>query len=294
MGRQVGRAEVGVLYGVAAYGAWGLLPLYFHALHDVGAPQILAHRALSSTVFLGALLTLRGEWGTVAAARAWPGRFALSTLTLGMNWLLYIWAVATGHTLEASLGYFINPLVNVLFGRLFLGERLRPWQWASVAIAAAGVGSLVVATGTVPWIPLVLAGSFGSYGLVRKRLPVAPLAALFVETAAMAPFAAAWLAWQAHAGVAWYGTEHDVPLLLAAGVVTATPLLWFGAAAQRVQLSTLGILQYLAPTGQFLLAITVFGEPWSAAQAVTFALIWVGCAVYTVDALRAWRAPIAD
>lgn len=243
-----------------------------------------------SVLFLALLLTVQRTWSHLRAERlrgTW-GTFAAGAVLLSSNWLLYIWAVNAGHVLEASLGYFINPLVNVVLGMAFLGETLTRPQRVAVGLAAAGVAVQVVATGGLPWMSLTLAGSFGIYGLLRKRLVVDAVPALFVETALMLPFALGWLAWTAADGTGAFavGSLRSDLLLVAAGVVTALPLVWFARAARRLRLATLGLIQYLAPTGQFLLAVLAFGEPFGPAHAATFGLIWAGLAVYTVDAAR--------
>lgn len=283
-------AATGTAYALAAYGAWGLLPLYWRALHDVPAPQILAHRIAWSLVFVLALVGAQRWSGrsSVAIPRARVKWLALSGSLLALNWLLYIWAVNAGFVLETSLGYFINPLVNVVLGRMFLGEELRSGQQLAVGLAAAGVLVITIGLGVPPFIALLLAVSFGLYGLIRKLAAVPPLTGLAVETATLAPVAALYLGWLGWRGEGALGGDVAISaLLVGAGVITALPLIWFGAAASRLRLGTLGFFQYLAPTLQFLLAITVFGEALRPAHVVGFALIWTGLAVYASDA---WRA----
>ncbi|MFZ5480121.1 MAG: EamA family transporter RarD [Myxococcota bacterium] len=275
-------SSAGVAFAVGAYLSWGLLPLYFNALRDVPATEILAHRVVWSIVFLAALLTVRGAWGELRAARAHAATFAATTVLLSVNWLLYIWAVNTGHVLHASLGYFVTPLVNVVLGVAFLGERLSPAQRVAVGLAAVGVIAQVVAAGALPWISLSLAATFGLYGLLRKRLPIPAVPALFVEAAAMGPLAAGWLAVRGP----FDGEPATDALLVGTGVITAVPLLLFANAARRLRLTTLGLVQYLSPTCQFLLAVLAFGEPFGPAHAVTFGCIWAGLVVYAVDAGR--------
>jgi chloramphenicol-sensitive protein RarD len=220
---------------------------------------------------------------------------AATTLLIAVNWGLYIWAVQAGRVLEASLGYFVNPLVNVAFGVGFLGETLRPRQRVAFLVAGAGVVVLVVATGAFPWIALVLAGTFGLYGLLRKQADVEPVGGLFAETALLAPPAIAVLAWLAWRGEGAFGrTARETALLALAGVITSVPLLAFGAAVRRLKLSTLGVVQYLAPTGQFLLAVLAFGEPFGRAQAFAFGCIWTALGLYTWDALASARPPVAE
>jgi chloramphenicol-sensitive protein RarD len=296
-------ARAGVLYAVAAYGAWGVFPVYFKAVRHVPALEVLAHRVLWSVAFLLVLLALGRNWAALAAAlrrRRTMARLGVTTGLIAGNWLLFIWAVAHDHLLEASLGYFINPLLNVVLGMVFLRERLNRRQAASVLLAAAGVTYLTLALRAVPAIALLLALSFGLYGLLRKTAAVDPLIGLTVETALLAPAAAVWLVVQMVAGRAVFGSAGPGMnlLLLSAGVLTATPLLWFAAAARRLRFATLGFLQYLSPTGQFLLAVGLYGEPFTRPHALAFGLIWTGLAVYSADALHRARPrglePLAD
>lgn len=281
----------GLLYAVVAYGLWGLLPLYFHAMPRVGALEILAHRVVNSAVLLALVVAVtRGREGFRRLRGMPPRALAATTVLIAVNWGLYIWAVQAGRTLEASLGYFVNPLVNVALGVGLLGERLRPRQRAAFAVATVGVAVLVVATRTVPWIALVLAGSFGLYGLIRKQADVEPMGGLLAETALLAPPAVAFLGWLVARGEGSLGRDaRETGLLLLAGVITSVPLLAFGAAVRRLRLSTLGVVQYLAPTGQFLVAVFVFGEPFGAARAIAFGFIWTALALYTWDAIVAAR-----
>ncbi len=283
----------GLAYALAAYLSWGLLPLYFKALRPVPALEILAHRVLWSLALLAGLLAARGGW---AAFRA-PFRrdklplLAVTTTLISVNWLVYIWAVQVGRVLEASLGYFVNPLVNVLLGVLFLGESLSGRQRAAVALAGVGVAVLVVRAGTFPWISLVLATSFGLYGLLRKRAAVDPVGGLLGETALLAPPALAYLALRAEAGTGAFGTNPGVTVLLAAaGVITALPLVWFTLGIHRLRLSTMGLLQYVAPSGQFLLAVLLYREPFGPAHAAAFVFIWASLAIYSWDAWARTRA----
>jgi chloramphenicol-sensitive protein RarD len=284
------------LFGVGAYTLWGVLPLYLHLLKAVPALQVLAHRVLWSVALLAVLiLVLRRARGIIAAAR---GRTLLllvgSALMIAINWIVYIWAVQNGHVLEASLGYFINPLVNVALGFAFLGERLRRLQAVAIAIAAAGVILLAVSGGGALWLSLLLALSFGFYGLLRKVAAIDALGGLTVETLLLAPFSIALLVHAGQTGTGAFGQSDHLDLLLAlAGVVTTAPLLLFAAAARRLPLATLGLLQYIAPSLQFAEAVLLFGEPVHAVHIITFVLIWIGCALYAFDAIRAVRAPAA-
>jgi chloramphenicol-sensitive protein RarD len=289
------RVRAGVLYGVAAYGLWGVFPLYFRAIRQVPPLEIVCHRVIWSLAFLLVLMSLRGGWrATRAALRSRRNVVTLgaTTLLIAGNWLVFIWAVAHDHVLEASLGYFINPLVNVLLGFVFLRERLRRWQLVSVGLAAAGVAYLTLAGGHLPGVALFLAGTFASYGLLRKIAQVDALVGLTVETALLAPLALAYLAYQVARGTISFG--HGAPrvdgLLLLAGVVTAIPLLWFTEAARRLRLTTMGFLQYMTPTGHFLLAVLVFGETFRWAQGVAFACIWAALAMYSIEAATRARA----
>jgi chloramphenicol-sensitive protein RarD len=283
----------GLAFGVGSYTLWGVLPLYIHLLNAVPALQVLAHRVLWSLALLIVLiLVLRRARGIIAAAR---GRTLLllggSALMIGINWIVYIWAVQNGHVLEASLGYFINPLVNVALGFAFLGERLRRLQMGAIAIAAAGVLLLAASGGGALWLSLMLALSFGFYGLLRKVAAIDALGGLTVETLLLAPLSIAVLLYAGQSGTTAFGQSTHLDILLAlAGVVTAAPLLLFAAAARRLPLATLGLLQYIAPTLQFAEAVLIFGEPVGTVHIVTFTLIWTGCALYAFDALHAARA----
>ena len=284
--------RAGLLYGAAAYAWWGLVPGYFKLVAHVPATVVLGHRIVWSVVLLAAILGVRRRWGEVGAIvrrrSLWPW-LGVSTVLIAGNWLVFIYAVATDRLLDASLGYFINPLVMILLGMVFLRERMRPAQWAATGIAACGVGCLSLSHGGLPWIAMVLPVSFGLYGLVRKRAPVGPVSGLFVETALLSPASALYLAWFHFSGqteAAASNTAATLGLLPLAGVVTTAPLLWFVAAAQRLRLVTLGFLQYLSPTLQFLTAVLVFGEPFGRERAVTFGLIWVALAGFAADSIR--------
>ena len=284
----------GLLAALGAYLVWGLAPVYFKALREVPPVEILSHRVVWSLLLLAALVTGSRAWGQVVSALSSPRRaavFGATTALISGNWLLYIWAVNSGHLLEASLGYFVNPLVNVLLGVAFLGESLNGRQKAAVAIAAAGVLWLVASYGRFPWISLALALTFGLYGLARKKAGIGALTGLLVETALLAPLALAYLWIRASAGVGAFGSAPGTTALLAsAGVVTAVPLVWFAVGVQRLRLSTMGFLQYLAPTCQFALAVWLYREPFSAAHAVTFGFIWASLALYSFDAVASRRA----
>jgi chloramphenicol-sensitive protein RarD len=287
----------GLVLGVGAYTLWGVLPLYIHLLKGVPALQVLAHRVLWSLVLLAVIIVIfRRARPIFAAAR---GRTLLlllgSALLIAINWIVYIWAVQNDHVLEASLGYFINPLINVALGFAFLGERLRRIQGVAIAIAAAGVLVLAISGGGALWISLALAISFGLYGLLRKVAAIDALGGLTIETLLLAPFSLALLVHADQAGTGAFGqTTYLDLLLILAGAVTAAPLLMFAAAARRMPLATLGLLQYIAPSLQFAEAVLLFGEPVRTVHIATFALIWTGCALYAFDSIRASRASMAQ
>lgn len=273
---------------------WGVFPLYFRALTHVSPWVILGHRILWSVVFLSIIVSFRREWPLVWPVVRQPRNLLLLAaggILIAINWLVFVYAVVTGHVLECSLGYFINPLFSVALGMVFLRERLRPWQWLAVVIAAIAVANLAFRGERIPWIALSLAVSFGLYGLVRKKVNINSLHGLLVETTVLLPLALA--------GLVLLPLEQPTPVTLGLlsflGVITATPLLFFGAALRRLPLSTMGFLQYVGPTLQFLVAILAFREPLDHVKLVSFALCWAGIAVYVADSLRARTAqPVAD
>jgi chloramphenicol-sensitive protein RarD len=277
----------GAVYGILAYSMWGLFPLYWPLLRPAGAVEILAHRIVWSLAFTLLLMAgLRGFSALGRLGRRGLAALALAAALVSVNWGTYIWAVNSGHVVETALGYFINPLVSVMLGVIFLGERLRPGQWAAVAIAAVAVGVLTVDHGRPPWIALALAGSFGLYGFVKKKAAIAALPSLTVETALLSPPALAYLLLLEARGAGSFGHGGTVAalLLVACGVVTAVPLLCFAAAANRVPLSTLGLLQYVAPVLQFLCGVLVFREPMPVSRWIGFALVWLGLAWFSLEA----------
>ncbi|WP_343074053.1 EamA family transporter RarD [Microvirga zambiensis] len=287
------RTRSGVLYALAAFFMWGLaVPLHFKLLTAVPALQILAHRIVWASVFALGLIAVFRQGGKLVEAFASRQRILLlsvSAALIGMNWLVYIWAVNSGHLVQTSLGYFINPLVNVVLGVVFLRERLSLMQIMACLLAGIGVLILAAATGAMPWISLTLACSFGCYGLVRKIVPVTPLIGFCIESLLLTPLALGYLVTTLADGasVALRGDVGLDLLLVLTGLSTAAPLIWFAAAAQRLKLSTVGLLQYLAPSGQLALGVLVFGEPFDWLDAVAFGLIWVALAIYTFSALRA-------
>ena len=276
----------GTGYGAAAYALWGLFPLFWPLLEPAKALEILAHRILWSLVVVTLLLHLTRGWAAVREAeRGQVGRLAVAAVLLGANWGTYIYGVNSGQVVETSLGYFITPLVSVALGVVVLGERLRRAQKAAVAVATIAVLILTVAGGKPPYIALVLAFSFGCYGLLKKQAGVGAVASLAIETAVLAPFAAVFLAVLAVQGTSTFASEGagHAALLASAGLVTAVPLLAFGAAATRVPLSTLGVLQYIGPTLQLLIGLVLRHEPFGLARAVGFLLVWVALGVFTAD-----------
>ena len=284
----------GVLAGVAAYTLWGLLPVYWKALQTVPALEILVHRTVWSLVFVLLLQAILRRWDWLRLVRQQPRMLRIflgSTVLLSLNWLTYIWAVNAGHVVDASLGYFINPLVSVLLGMIFLGERLRPWQGVAVGLAAVSVLYLTLGLGSLPWIALVLAGTFGFYGLLRKTAPLGSMEGLSVETALLSLPALAYLLALEATGQGSFGHAGATTSLLLAftGVVTAVPLLLFAWAARNTTLATVGILQYIAPTFQFLLGLLVYHEPFSPARLLGFGGVWLALVIYTGEALMQER-----
>jgi len=287
-------ARTGLLWGLSAYFMWGFIVFYFKAVGHVPALEVLAHRVVWSLVLLGVLLGFRGRWRENLATAFKPrvlAVLALSTALIAVNWFTFILAVANQQTLQASLGYFINPLVNVLLGFVVLRERLTPLRWVSVGLATAAVVLLIVQQGAVPVVALVLAFSFGFYGLLRKIMPVDSLVGLTVETKMLLPLAIGYLVWLQTRGEIVFGSldRSTDALLILAGVVTAIPLLCFANGARRMDYATMGLLQYIAPTLQFAIAVKVFGEPLHPVQLAAFSLIWIGLGIYSFDALRVRR-----
>ncbi len=284
----------GLLFGLAAYGWWGFAAIYFKMVHSVPPLEILAHRIVWSILILLVLIALLGRWPEAKAVlrnRRALRLLTLSTLLIAVNWYTFIWAVTRNHMLDASLGYFINPLVSVVFGYAFFGERLRMWERISVGLAALAVLWLALAAGVVPWIALILAVSFGLYGLVRKLAGVPSIEGLAVETAILLPVAAAYLAYRAYDGTTAFGhSMHMNLLLLAAGPVTALPLLWFATAVSELRLATVGLLQYVSPSLQFVLAVAIYHEPFGGTRLVAFVLIWIAVAIFSISNFAAYRS----
>lgn len=279
----------GILFALGAYLSWGLFPLYFRQIATLPALQIVAHRTLWSLAFVAVVLVLsrRLTWLREVSAATWR-RFTLSAALIAVNWLVYVWAVGHGHVLDASLGYFINPLVNVALGFALLHERPRTGQWLAVGMAAFGVLWLTVAAGRLPWVALVLALSFGFYGLMRKTAALGALEGLTLETLILAPLAGAGLAFWTLDGSSAARSATDWAWLAGTGPLTAGSLLLFASAARRIPLATLGLIQYLSPSLQFLLGVFLFHEPMDAGRLVAFGFIWGALLVYSAEGL--WRA----
>ncbi|MFO1056016.1 MAG: EamA family transporter RarD [Dongiaceae bacterium] len=289
------RSRAGALFALVAFGAWGLNPVYFKAVAGIPPLEVLSHRITWSVVLLLPLVVAGGRWRALvraAANRRVMRLLLVTTLMLALNWLLYIWTVDSGQVLQASLGYYITPLVNIAAGVLLLGERLSRLRQLASALAVAAVAVLAWAGGGVPWIALVLAVSFGAYGFMRKIAAVESLEGLLLETLLLVPAALGWLVWLAVSGTGRFGSGHGTGelLLMLSGPVTALPLVWFAAAARRLRLSVLGFFQYLAPTGQLLLAVLAYGEPFGPARMAAFALIWAALLLVSLESWRARRA----
>lgn len=293
-GTSKSEGRTGLLNGLAAYGMWGLVPLFWPLLKPAGATEILAHRMVWSLAFVAVALLVVRRWAWAGELLRQPRRLGLVVIAaavITVNWGVYIWAVNSGHVVEASLGYFINPLVTIAMGVLILKERLRPVQWAAVGVGFAAVLVLTIGYGRPPWISLTLAFSFATYGLVKKKVNLGGVESLAAETAVQFLPALGYLLWlSAHGGLtfATEGLGHAA-LLASTGLVTALPLVCFGAAAIRVPLSTLGLLQYLAPVFQFLLGVLYFGEAMPPERWAGFALVWLALVLLTGDALRTSR-----
>jgi chloramphenicol-sensitive protein RarD len=287
----------GFALGLGAYALWGVLPIYFKAISAISPVDIVAHRVLWSLPFLSVLIVASRGWANVRAAAKRPrtlGLLAVTALLIAGNWLLYVYAVTSGHILAASFGYYLNPLANVLLGRFVLKERLNRLQWTAVAIAAAGITVLAAGALGQLWISLTLCASFALYGLLRKIVSADAVTGLGIETGLLFPWALAWLAWRTVVGAPTFGSsDADAWLLVLAGIVSTTPLLLFTAAARQLAYSTLGMLQFIAPTLQFLIAVLLYGEPFTRAHAIAFAAIWTALALYVVALVRSPSLPQA-
>ncbi|MFM2067744.1 MAG: hypothetical protein RLZZ584_2653 [Pseudomonadota bacterium] len=284
----------GIVYAALAYVLWGLFPLYFVGLREVAALEVLAHRIVWSLVFLGLVLAARRQFGWLGPVLHQPAllrMFLLSATLLGLNWGVYVWAIAQGRVMEASLGYFITPLANVLTGRLLLHEQLSRAQWTAVALATLAVLWMTLGLGAAPWVALTLAASFSTYGYLRKTAALGALEGLALETMVLAPAAIVGLGWALWAGHSQFaqGPVSVQALLLGVGPLTAVPLLLFAAGARRIPLAVLGMLQYLGPSIQMLLGLFYFHEPFEGARAQGFVLIWIACIVFSADLLLRQR-----
>jgi len=287
----------GLSLGIGAYALWGILPIYFKAIAEVGPVDIVAHRVVWSVPFLALLLALFGGFRDVRSAlrsRRTVAFLSVTAVLIATNWLLYVYAVTSGQILASSLGYYLNPLLNVLLGRVLLKERLSGLQWAAVAIAAAGITGLAIQAVGQLWISLALAITFSTYGLLRKIAPVEAVAGLAVETGLLFPVALLWLGWSIAAGEPAFGpANRDAPLLLLAGIASTVPLILFTAAARRLAYSTLGMLQFIAPTLQFLCAVLLYGEQFTRWHALAFGSIWLALGLYVTALVRAPRSAVS-
>jgi len=286
----------GVLYGIGAYVLWGFFPIYWKALHQVSALQVIGHRIGWSFIVLIIFILITKQWQefrSVAFNAKTIGIYAVASVLLSINWLIYVWGVNAGFIVETSLGYFINPLLSVLLGVIFLRERLRPTQWIPVILAAVGVVYLTVVYGRLPWIALSLAFSFGIYGLVKKLAPLGSLYGLTLETAIVFPIALIYLVFVEVNGAGAFlhnGTRVDL-FLAGAGIVTTIPLLMFASAAKQIPLTMVGILQYIAPTLQFLIGVFIYKEPFDQSHLIGFGIVWVALIVFWVENFTAHRVP---
>jgi len=283
--------RLGLIYGASAYVLWGFFPLYFALLLPASPVEILSERFVFSLVFMAVVLTATRSWSALAPVLGNRRQMLLvccAAVLIAVNWGTYIWAVNNGDVVEASLGYFVNPLVLVVIGVVVLGERMRPLQWTAVGIATLAVAVLTFGYGKLPWIALVLAFSFAGYGLIKKVNAIDPKASLTLETAVASPFALAYLVVLQVSGalVLFHHSTATTALLMGTGVITAVPLLMFGAAANRIPLSTMGLLQYLTPMIQFVIGVWVVDEPMPPARWAGFAIVWLALAVFTYDGLR--------
>jgi chloramphenicol-sensitive protein RarD len=285
----------GILYALGAYVSWGLFPVYFKWLQHVPALQVISHRVLWSCLLLSGVILLSRQWRIFRSAALTPRAlrvYCVAAVLIGINWLTFVWAVNAGFIVEVSLGYFINPIFSVFLGVIFLRERLRPWQWVPIGLATAGVLYLTIAHGSLPWIALTLAFSFGFYGLVKKIAPLGSFHGLTVETGILFLPALLYLLYSENIGQGAFlhaGAVSDL-LLVGSGLATAIPLLMFASATRRIPLSLVGVLQYIAPTLQFLIGVLVYGEPFAHAQFIGFGIVWLALIIFAIEGLLARRA----
>ncbi|WP_439138005.1 EamA family transporter RarD [Roseicyclus sp.] len=290
---QNGDSAAGFAYAVSAYLMWGFLPLYMKAIIHIPPVEIIAHRILWSVPIAGAILIALGRTDDVIRALKTPrmvGMAAVTAALISVNWGVYVWAIANDRALDAALGYYINPLFSVALGAILLREKLARMQWIAVALAGLAVGILTVSAGVLPWVALVLMTTFGIYGFLRKTLPIGPNQGFLLEVLLLSPAALAYLVWHGPDAAFVTGSWTDIALLIGTGAVTAIPLMLYANGAKGLRLSTMGILQYIAPTMIFLIAVFVFNEPFGPARAVAFPLIWLALILYTVTLIRTARA----
>lgn len=286
----------GIWNGLAAYVLWGFFPIYWKLLHEVPALEVIGHRISWSFLLLIAVILLTKQWKQFRSAALTPrviGIYTVAGVVLTINWLIYVWGVNAGFIVETSLGYFINPLISVLLGVLFLRERLRPMQWVAVALAASGVLYLTITYGRLPWIALSLAVSFGIYGFVKKLAPLGSLYGLTLETALVFPMALVYLLFMESTGTGAFlhhGALIDI-LLIGTGVVTSIPLLMFASAARQIPLTMVGLLQYIAPTLQFLIGVFLYHEPFDQSRLIGFSLVWLALILFWVENYLSTRVP---
>ena len=289
------RETFGLIAGIACFGTWGLIPIYWKLLATIPATEILAHRFVWTTIFLSIVLSLQKRWRElfdIVRSRRSLIYCLTGGLAIASNWFLFIYAVNIDRVIETSLGYFMTPLMNVLFGAIFLRERLTRWQFASFMLAALGVLNLTFGYGRFPWIAVLLCLSFGLYGLLRKQSGTAAIPGLFIETILLVPFAVIFLIFLQRSGALMFARAGEwlSILLISTGVVTAVPLFWFGYATRHLRLITIGFLQYLSPIGSFFLGVFLYHEPFTRGHLITFILIWIALAVFTGEAVMRWRS----
>lgn len=290
---QSGDSAAGFAYAVSAYLMWGFLPLYMKAITHIPPVEIIAHRILWSVPIAGLILIVLGRTGDVIRALKTPrmvGMAAVTAALISVNWGVYVWAIANDRALDAALGYYINPLFSVALGAILLREKLAAMQWVAVGLAGLAVAILTISAGVLPWVALVLMTTFGIYGFLRKTLPIGPNQGFLLEVLLLCPLALAYLAWLGPSGQIFAGSWQDTALLIGTGAVTAIPLMLYANGAKGLKLSTIGLLQYIAPTMIFLIAVFVFKEPFGAARAVAFPLIWAALILYTAMLIRTARA----
>lgn len=294
-GESSAASHLGLVYALGAYLCWGVVPGFWKQLQDVPPAEVLCHRIIWSFIFLGGFLWISGklkETFQLLKDSTIRNRLLLSAFCIGINWPTYVWAVTNGYIVEGSLGYFINPLVSMVLGRVFLGERLRPWQWLAVALAASGILYLTFGYGKFPWISIILALSFGFYGLLRKITPVTASQGLFTETAVMGPIVILYMAYIATTGEMIAGQHRPTDgLLIAAGAVTVVPLLLFAKGARLLPLTVMGFCQYLAPSLQLIIGVQYYDEPFTQSHLIAFGLIWLGIAVFLTESLMRGKKP---